>query len=74
MHKIWLFDLDNTLHDATPHIFPHINRSMTAYLQRHLRLSEEDGIAQLVEIATTRGRTDPSSGIFRKPSSRRRKF
>lgn len=38
----WIFDLDNTLHNATPHIFPHINRSMTAYLQRHLRLSEED--------------------------------
>jgi putative hydrolase of the HAD superfamily len=38
----WVFDLDNTLHNATPHIFPHINRSMTAYLQRHLRLSEED--------------------------------
>jgi putative hydrolase of the HAD superfamily len=37
-----VFDLDNTLHNATPHIFPHINRSMTAYLQRHLRLTEED--------------------------------
>ena len=38
----WVFDLDNTLHNASPHIFPHINRSMTAYLQRHLQLSEED--------------------------------
>jgi len=38
----WVFDLDNTLHNASPHIFPHINRSMTAYLQRHLRLSEEE--------------------------------
>jgi putative hydrolase of the HAD superfamily len=38
----WVFDLDNTLHNASPHIFPHINRSMTAYLQRHLELSEED--------------------------------
>jgi putative hydrolase of the HAD superfamily len=38
----WIFDLDNTLHNASPHIFPHINRSMTAYLQRYLRLSEED--------------------------------
>jgi putative hydrolase of the HAD superfamily len=36
----WLFDLDNTLHDASPHIFPHINRSMTAYLQEHLQLDE----------------------------------
>lgn len=38
----WVFDLDNTLHNAAPHIFPHINRSMTAYLQRHLRLSEAE--------------------------------
>lgn len=37
---VWLFDLDNTLHDAGPHIFPHINRSMTAYLERHLALDE----------------------------------
>jgi len=38
----WVFDLDNTLHNASPHIFPHINRSMTAYLQEHLQLSEAD--------------------------------
>jgi putative hydrolase of the HAD superfamily len=37
---LWIFDLDNTLHNATPHIFPHINRSMTAYLQQHLQLDE----------------------------------
>ena len=36
----WIFDLDNTLHDATPHIMPHINRSMTEYVQRHLALDE----------------------------------
>lgn len=34
----WIFDLDNTLHNATPHIFPHINRAMTDYLQQHLKL------------------------------------
>lgn len=38
--RVWVFDLDNTLHNATPHIFPHINRSMTAYLQEHLQLDE----------------------------------
>jgi putative hydrolase of the HAD superfamily len=37
----WIFDLDNTLHNAVPHIFPHINRSMTAYLQKHLKLDEQ---------------------------------
>lgn len=36
----WIFDLDNTLHNATPHIFPHINRAMTTYLQQHLQLDE----------------------------------
>ena len=39
--RVWVFDLDNTLHNATPHIFPHINRSMTAYLQEHLKLSAQ---------------------------------
>ena len=37
---LWIFDLDNTLHNASPHIFPHINRSMTAYLQQYLQLDE----------------------------------
>ena len=36
----WIFDLDNTLHNARPHVFPHINRAMTAYLQAHLGLDE----------------------------------
>ena len=40
-NPVWVFDLDNTLHNATPHIFPHINRSMTAYLQRHLGMDEQ---------------------------------
>lgn len=41
MNPVWVFDLDNTLHNATPHIFPHINRSMTAYLQQHLGMDEQ---------------------------------
>ena len=36
----WIFDLDNTLHNASPHIFPHINQAMNAYLQAHLGLDE----------------------------------
>lgn len=37
----WIFDLDNTLHDAAPQVFPHLNRSMTAYLAHHLDLDTE---------------------------------
>lgn len=36
-----MFDLDNTLHNAGAHIFPHMNRAMTQYLQDHLNLDEE---------------------------------
>jgi putative hydrolase of the HAD superfamily len=38
---VWIFDLDNTLHNASAHVFPHINRSMTEYLQQHLQLDEQ---------------------------------
>lgn len=43
--SVWLFDLDNTLHDASPHIFPHINRSMTRYLEQHLGLTLDEANA-----------------------------
>ncbi len=39
--RVWLFDLDNTLHHATPHIFPHINRSMRQYIEHHLGVDED---------------------------------
>jgi putative hydrolase of the HAD superfamily len=40
--RIWLFDLDNTLHDANRHIFPHINRSMREYIERHLGVAADE--------------------------------
>jgi len=43
--RVWIFDLDNTLHDARPHIFPHINRSMTEYVAGLLDLGERDADA-----------------------------
>jgi putative hydrolase of the HAD superfamily len=45
MSRVWLFDLDDTLHDASQHIFPHINRQMTAYVAEHLGLGEEEASA-----------------------------
>ncbi|MGB4466802.1 MAG: pyrimidine 5'-nucleotidase [Azovibrio sp.] len=39
---VWLFDLDNTLHDASPHIFPHINRAMQTYIETHLQVDAEE--------------------------------
>jgi len=46
MNRTWLFDLDNTLHDASPHIFPHINRSMRAYIERRLPATDRQAIRQ----------------------------
>ena len=40
MSKIWVFDLDDTLHNASAHIFPVMNRAMTQYIQNHLNLDE----------------------------------
>jgi putative hydrolase of the HAD superfamily len=40
-NRAWVFDLDNTLHNASPHIFPHINRAMTEYVQAQLGLDAE---------------------------------
>lgn len=39
---VWLFDLDNTLHDASHAIFPAINRNMNAYIARLLGAGEEE--------------------------------
>jgi putative hydrolase of the HAD superfamily len=39
--RTWIFDLDNTLHNASPHIFPHINRAMTQYLEAELGLDNQ---------------------------------
>ncbi len=38
--KIWIFDLDDTLHDASAHIFPVMNRAMTQYMMDELDLDE----------------------------------
>lgn len=54
---VWVFDLDNTLHDATPHIFPHINRSMTEYVQRELGIGEAEANALRMEYWQRYGAT-----------------
>ena len=40
--KIWIFDLDDTLHDASAHIFPVMNRAMTQYIMDKLNLDEHE--------------------------------
>lgn len=39
--KVWIFDLDDTLHNASAHIFPVMNRTMTEYIMTHLSMDEK---------------------------------
>ena len=57
MPPTWIFDLDNTLHDARPHIFPHIHRSMQAYMMRHFALSDAEAEALRVRYWRAYGAT-----------------
>jgi putative hydrolase of the HAD superfamily len=38
--RVWIFDLDNTLHDARPHIFPSMHEQMNAWLRQRYSLDE----------------------------------
>ena len=38
--RVWVFDLDDTLHDASSHIFPVMNKAMTQYIMDTLDLDE----------------------------------
>ena len=38
--RVWIFDLDNTLHDARARIFPSMHRQINLYLQRYYGVDE----------------------------------
>jgi putative hydrolase of the HAD superfamily len=39
---VWLFDLDNTLHDAGAHVFGALNVAMTDYVMAELKVGREE--------------------------------
>ena len=42
---VWLFDLDDTLHDASTASMPHLHVSFGEYIQQHLQLTKEESDA-----------------------------
>jgi putative hydrolase of the HAD superfamily len=44
-HRVWLFDLDDTLHDAASASMPQLHESMNAYIRDHLGLDAEAATA-----------------------------
>ncbi|MBU6259693.1 MAG: HAD-IA family hydrolase [Burkholderiales bacterium] len=43
--RVWLFDLDDTLHDASGAAMRELRRAMGAYIERHLALTPEESNA-----------------------------
>jgi putative hydrolase of the HAD superfamily len=43
--RVWLFDLDNTLHNASLSSFPGIDARMTEYIERELKLPRDEANA-----------------------------
>ena len=75
--QLWLFDLDNTLHDAFAEIFPQISENMNGWIATHcghdgaiLSHSEADGLRQA--FWQRYGAT--LLGISRVPNQRARQF
>jgi len=44
-NRVLVFDLDDTLHDASAHIFPVMNHAMTQYIQDTLKIDEDSANA-----------------------------
>jgi putative hydrolase of the HAD superfamily len=45
MRRVWLFDLDDTLHDASSATMPGLHRSFGDYIQQHLGMTKEQSDA-----------------------------
>ncbi|MCV2356658.1 pyrimidine 5'-nucleotidase [Paucibacter sp. B2R-40] len=40
--KVWFFDLDNTLHNASAHVFRALNVAMTDYIETHVGVPRDE--------------------------------
>jgi putative hydrolase of the HAD superfamily len=55
--RVWIFDLDNTLHDARARIFPAMHDQINAYLRRHFHVDEAGANAMREHFWRTYGTT-----------------
>ena len=42
IERVWVFDLDDTLYDASAYVFPNIHLAMTDYMTQNLAVSEAE--------------------------------
>ena len=55
--RVWIFDLDNTLHDARARIFPSMHEQINAYLQRYFNVDAAGADAMRENFWRTSGTT-----------------
>ena len=70
--RVWIFDLDNTLHDARPHIFPAMHVQINEYIKRRFDLDDEGANAMRASFWQKYGTT--LSGLMRHHGADPREF
>lgn len=55
--RVWIFDLDNTLHDASREIFPAMHDQINGYLKRHFGVDDAGANAMRTRFWQTYGTT-----------------
>jgi putative hydrolase of the HAD superfamily len=69
---VWIFDLDNTLHDATARIFPAMHEQINAFLRREFSLDEAGADRMRQELWRRYGTT--LNGLMRHHGTDPRRF
>jgi putative hydrolase of the HAD superfamily len=70
--RVWIFDLDNTLHDATARIFPAMHDQINAFLRREFNVDEAGADRMRHELWLRYGTT--LNGLMRHHGTDPRRF
>jgi len=70
--RVWIFDLDNTLHDAASRIFPSMHDQINDYLKRHFGVDDEGANAMRQGFWQRYGTT--MNGLMRHHGTNPRQF
>ncbi len=70
--RVWIFDLDNTLHDAQARIFPSMHEQINDYLKRHFGVDDAGANAMRQNFWRRYGTT--LNGLMRHHGTRARDF
>lgn len=70
--RVWIFDLDNTLHDARTRIFPSMHQQINAYLKRRFEIDDAGADAMRQKFWRRYGTT--MNGLMRHHDEHPRRF